>query len=748
VQRLQPRGIALLALTLAAAATMLSIAAPATAAVDPPSFVAEKLWHDYFCVRDETCAVADIDGDGFTDIVSFVKSTQGTPTPGQPDKGDVYVALSDGRTFRPTAKWHDYFCIDNETCTLADVNGDGRADAVAFTRNPTAAHVWVALSNGYGFDPPTLAHNNFCHRDEICQLADLNGDGREDLIAFYRTTYGQATKGNVNTAIAQPGTTPTFANPTLLPNTNICMDNETCDTADVNNDGYTDLIAFVKTTRPWDPDRGDIWVSLGYQQGTTHRWHPPAKWADYLCVDNETCTLADMNGDKRADAVAMNPANGQVWVGLAAGAGTRFDQPVLWSGAGCTDGRTCLIADVNGSGGAQVSDLVTFTKGTAGDVLVSVNAFQRPGGMINTVDTNLDVGLYSAITIGPDGRPIVAYYDASHLDLKLAYCSNLRCNAFERRRVATLGDVGTEPSITVGRDGRLIVAYVSNHNLQSGSKNDLVVMQCVNPQCTNTMWTVYDAGSTVEGNTSIAIGADGLPLIAYETWAGGQDREVKVLHCQNVWCGTATITLVERVSASVATPALTIGADGLGLISYHDGTFGDLKVAHCTNAACTALTRNTIDDAGDAGKFSSITIAGDGLALISYHRAVGTGGQLVVAHCADVACTAATPRTVDSLQTTGWHTSIATDLTGRGVISYHHRTRGDVMIAACHDVACTTAAVRTLDSAGDQGNRGTAVAIGVDGLPFVSWHDGTGQDLKVAHCANRMCEDVPPQPGP
>ena len=35
---------------------------------------------------------------------------------------------------------------------------------------------------------------------------------------------------------------------------------------------------------------------------------------------------------------------------------------------------------------------------------------------------------------------------------------------------------------------------------------------------------------------------------------------------------------------------MTIGADGLGLISYFDETNDDLKVAHCSNTNCTAAT--------------------------------------------------------------------------------------------------------------------------------------------------------------
>jgi len=82
--------------------------------------------------------------------------------------------------------------------------------------------------------------------------------------------------------------------------------------------------------------------------------------------------------------------------------------------------------------------------------------------------------------------------------------------------------------------------------------------------------------------------------------------------------------------------SITIGADGLGLISYYDATNDDLKVAHCSDTNCTAATITTLDSTGDVGRDTSITIGADGLGLISYYDY--DNEDLKVAHCENAFC--------------------------------------------------------------------------------------------------------------
>jgi hypothetical protein len=64
-----------------------------------------------------------------------------------------------------------------------------------------------------------------------------------------------------------------------------------------------------------------------------------------------------------------------------------------------------------------------------------------------------------------------------------------------------------------------------------------------------------------------------------------------VIHCSNITCSATTIASVDTAGVVGKYSSITIGSDGLGLISYYDETNHDLKVAHCSNVLCAPYFR-------------------------------------------------------------------------------------------------------------------------------------------------------------
>jgi hypothetical protein len=187
--------------------------------------------------------------------------------------------------------------------------------------------------------------------------------------------------------------------------------------------------------------------------------------------------------------------------------------------------------------------------------------------------------------------------------------------------------------------------------------------------------------------------------------------------------------------------SITIGADGLGLISYQDN-YGNaaLKVLHCGNTTCTSGNISTAVDSGDVGEYPSITIGADGLGLISYQDN-GRNGALKMLHCGNAACTDGnTATTVDSARWAGFWTSITVGEDGLGLISSHDAVNGSLKVLHCGNAACTGGNISTtVDSGAGYVGECTSIAIGADGLGLISYFDRTNTDLKVLHYGNRAC---------
>jgi hypothetical protein len=131
-------------------------------------------WHTSFCAGATAVGkLADVDADGDADAVEFVRG----------GVGDVFVARSSTAGFGARTFWHDWFCVGGEVCDTGDVDGDGKADVVAFTRSP-AGDVYAAVSTGNSFLGTGWKWNDwFCLNDWLCRLGDINGDGRTDAVS-------------------------------------------------------------------------------------------------------------------------------------------------------------------------------------------------------------------------------------------------------------------------------------------------------------------------------------------------------------------------------------------------------------------------------------------------------------------------------------------------------------------------------------------------------------------------------------
>ena len=136
------------------------------------------------------------------------------------------------------------------------------------------------------------------------------------------------------------------------------------------------------------------------------------------------------------------------------------------------------------------------------------------------------------------------------------------------------------------------------------------------------------SGDEVGEESSITIGADGLALISYRDKS---NNRIKVAKCADIFCSGGSVQAI--FSTTTRYPSITIGADGLGLISHYDS--GDLKVAHCQNIACTSITTSTLTSDAEV-IYTSITIVTDGLPLISYVDSNSVA--LKLAHCENTFC--------------------------------------------------------------------------------------------------------------
>ncbi len=197
---------------------------------------------------------------------------------------------------------------------LADVNGDGRADIVGFAAN----WGWVSLATADGNFAPMelklagLNYTNTWASDDVTprELADVNGDGMADIVGFgYAGVHVSLATGGGNFAPMTMG--PAEFNHNSSWTTNGAYPRKL---ADVNGDGKADIVGFGSAGVHVSLSNGDgsfapmEFKLAGFGSGT-----------GWTSDDQFPREVADINGDGMADIVGFG--NAGVSVALATGGG-------------------------------------------------------------------------------------------------------------------------------------------------------------------------------------------------------------------------------------------------------------------------------------------------------------------------------------------------------------------------------------------------------------------------------------------
>lgn len=279
-------------------------------------------------------------GDNFTETILM---------PGSADLGIV----ADQSFFAPES-WAQELTRNQEwgpdhPRMLADVNGDGKQDIVGFGDEG----VWIATSTGARFQPAFVladfgTQSGWQVEKHVRTTGDINGDKLDDIVGFGDAGVYQALSTGIGFS------TPTFVIADFGYDQGWRVDKHVRLLADVNGDGLKDIVAFG--------DDG-VWLSLATSSGSFSE--PAFVVANFgfnqgWTVLKHIRTTADVNGDGKQDLVGFGDDG--VWIALSTGSG--FDTPrfVLSdfgfvAGIWRTDRHPRLLVDIDNDG---MQDIVAF----------------------------------------------------------------------------------------------------------------------------------------------------------------------------------------------------------------------------------------------------------------------------------------------------------------------------------------------------------------------------------------------------
>jgi hypothetical protein len=352
--------------------------------------------------------VADVNGDGTPDLVVANWCVTGSVCV----SGSVGVLLGKGDgTFR-AAMAYSTGGNNSNSVAVADVNGDGKPDLVAVDVN--SGVVAVLLGNGNGTFQKAVIQSTGGSFPFSVAVVDINNDGKPDLLV---SNDNEGSNGSVSVLLGNGDGT--FQKAVTYTSGGYLA--YSLAIADVNGDGHPDVVVANFCVDIGCSERGSVGVLLGNGDGTFQA----VTTYDSGAYSTDSVAVADVNGDGKPDLLVANQCAdakcdkvGKIGVLMGNGDGT-FQTVVSYPSGGYW-ARSVAVADVNGDG---IPDLLSANNCTT--VCRQNNGFP---GSVGVLLGKGDGTFYAAVPFhsGGYGANSVAVADVNgdgKLDVLVANCA-------------------------------------------------------------------------------------------------------------------------------------------------------------------------------------------------------------------------------------------------------------------------------------------------------------------------------------
>ena len=329
---------------------------------------------------------ADFDGDGKSDLAVLEGSGRGGGGGVQLFHGNGDGTFTAGPTADLGAALNPLVYSTDEMVE-ADLNGDGKPDLVISTASNTGiATVTVLLGDGHGgFTVESPLPLGLGQTGVLIAVGDINGDGVPDIVAVPRTTGGNEVAavllghgdGTFQAALSVPLPLPPGGNATTIDGDDV---NQAVAIGDVTGDGHADIVVANNVS--------GVAIAPGNGDGT----FGAGLVTNGIPTNTTALALADFNGDGLLDLVSTQSVGSQLGTSVGAGIAVALNTPqtVLSATATTTVMRAAeaqpalLQASGPGSlthtGNSYTLDLGTLAQNSAAvDVLALTNAAAAPG---------------------------------------------------------------------------------------------------------------------------------------------------------------------------------------------------------------------------------------------------------------------------------------------------------------------------------------------------------------------------------